>query len=141
MDCLVGWARTKCILGHGRSHAWRDMKDLLQDRLQLPWDEFNRGPQAGRSTKERLEEMPHHACFALLVMTAEDEHADQRIHATANLTTPCTRPHIDASPAGNPSADSRPGHPTGRAQAGACRRPAWRPNLGSAGASEESNKN
>jgi predicted nucleotide-binding protein len=38
-----------------------------------------------RSTKERFGEMLHHACLALLVMTAEDEHADQRIHAGENV--------------------------------------------------------
>ena len=51
----------------------------------LPWDEFNREPTAGMSTKERLAEMLDAACFAFLVMTAEDEHADGSKHARANV--------------------------------------------------------
>ena len=47
---------TKVFLGHGRSDAWRELKDFLQDRLKLDWVEFNREPVAGLSTKERLEE-------------------------------------------------------------------------------------
>ena len=58
-----------------------DLKDFIQDRLGLAWDEFNREPTAGYSTKERLESMLDEACFAFLVMTAEDEHADGSKHA------------------------------------------------------------
>jgi predicted nucleotide-binding protein len=75
----------KIFIGHGRSNMWKDLKDFLQDRLQLSWDEFNREPQAGRTAKERLEEMLEHACFAFLIMTAEDEHADQKFHARENV--------------------------------------------------------
>lgn len=75
----------KIFIGHGRSQAWRDLKDFLQDRLQLPWDEFNREPTAGLSTKERLEAMLDSASFAFLVMTAEDEHADSSQHARENV--------------------------------------------------------
>lgn len=45
----------KIFIGHGKSNAWKDLKDFLQDRLKLEWDEFNRELTAGRSTKERLE--------------------------------------------------------------------------------------
>jgi predicted nucleotide-binding protein len=75
----------KVFIGHGRSQAWRDLKDFLQDRLGLGWDEFNREPAAGISTKERLENMLDEACFAFLVMTAEDEHADGSKHARGNV--------------------------------------------------------
>jgi predicted nucleotide-binding protein len=75
----------KIFIGHGRSLAWRDLKEFLQDRLGLAWDEFNRESAAGLSTKERLEAMLDDACFALLVMTAEDEHHDGSKHARENV--------------------------------------------------------
>jgi predicted nucleotide-binding protein len=78
--------RTKVFIGHGgRSQAWRDLKDLLQDRLHLKPDEFNMEPAAGMTTKERLEEMLNAAAFAFLVMTGEDEHSDKTTHARENV--------------------------------------------------------
>ncbi len=75
----------KIFIGHGRSPAWKDLKDLLVDRLGLEYEEYNREPMPGRSTKERLLEMLDAACFAFLVMTAEDEHGDGKMHARANV--------------------------------------------------------
>jgi predicted nucleotide-binding protein len=75
----------KVFLGHGRSPVWKDLKDFLQDRLNVPWDEFNREPTAGLSTKERLQVMLDEACFAFLIMTAEDERADGTKHARENV--------------------------------------------------------
>jgi hypothetical protein len=40
---------------------------------------------AGKSTKDRLEEMLDNACFAFLVLTAEDELADGSKHARQNV--------------------------------------------------------
>lgn len=73
------------FIGHGVSQVWRDLKDFLQDRLGLAWEEFNREPTAGLSTKERLEDMLDNAVFAFLVMTAEDERADGTKHARGNV--------------------------------------------------------
>jgi predicted nucleotide-binding protein len=73
------------FIGHGRSAVWKDLKDFIADRLNLTWDEFNREPAAGKTTIERLEEMLNKACFAFLVMTGEDEHSDQRLHARENV--------------------------------------------------------
>lgn len=73
------------FIGHGGSPAWRDLKDFLQDRLGLQWEEFNREPTAGQTTKERLEAMLDNACFAFLVMTAEDERADGTKQARASV--------------------------------------------------------
>lgn len=75
----------KIFIGHGRSSAWKDLKDFLQDRLGLAWDEFNREATAGITTKERLEAMLDDSCFAFIVMTAEDEQADKTKHARANV--------------------------------------------------------
>jgi predicted nucleotide-binding protein len=76
---------TNVFIGHGRSPLWRELKDFLQDRLGLPWDEFNRVPVAGITNVARLAEMLDAAAIAFLVMTAEDEHADGKIHARMNV--------------------------------------------------------
>ena len=75
----------KIFIGHGTSRLWMELKDFIAERLHLPYEEFNRTPSAGKSTKERLEEMLNESCFAFLVMTAEDEHADQTVHARENV--------------------------------------------------------
>ena len=59
--------------------------DFLTDRLNLPWDEFNREPTAGIPHAVRLKRMLDDACFAFLVMTAEDEHTNQTLHARENV--------------------------------------------------------
>ena len=73
------------FIGHGQSGAWRDLKDFVQDRLRLPWDEFNRVPVAGVTNIERLSEMLDSAAIALLVMTGEDEQNDGKLHARMNV--------------------------------------------------------
>jgi predicted nucleotide-binding protein len=75
----------RVFIGHGGSPVWRELKDFLQDRLRLAWDEFNREAVAGFTTFERLDEMLTAASFAFLVMTAEDEHADASLHARENV--------------------------------------------------------
>ncbi len=76
---------SKVFIGHGSSPLWRELKDFLQDRLHLEWDEFNRQPTAGMTTAERLQQMLPTSCFAFLVMTAEDQHANQTLHARENV--------------------------------------------------------
>lgn len=76
---------TNVFIGHGQSHVWRDLKDFVQDRLELPWDEFNRVPVAGITNIARLSEMLDAAAVAFLVMTAEDEMADGALQARMNV--------------------------------------------------------
>lgn len=76
---------TNVFIGHGRSHVWRSLKDFVQDRLKLPWDEFNRTPVAGVTNIARLSEMLDAAAIAFLVMTAEDERADGTVQARMNV--------------------------------------------------------
>ena len=76
---------SRVFIGHGRSAVWRELKDFLSDRLALPWEEFNRESTAGIATTERLTEMLKSAGFAFLIMTAEDEHADETLHARENV--------------------------------------------------------
>jgi predicted nucleotide-binding protein len=75
----------KVFIGHGRSHIWRELKDFLQDRLGLLWDEFNRVPAAGITTVQRLSQMLDDADIAFLIMTAEDEMADGGLQARMNV--------------------------------------------------------
>jgi predicted nucleotide-binding protein len=76
---------TNVFIGHGRSPVWRELKDFVQDRLGLPWDEFNRVPVAGVTNIARLSEMLDAAAIAFLVMTAEDEMADGAVQARMNV--------------------------------------------------------
>jgi len=76
---------TNVFIGHGRSRIWKDLKDFVQDRLKLPWDEFNRVPVAGVTNIARLAEMLDAAAIAFIVMTAEDEMADGDLQARMNV--------------------------------------------------------
>lgn len=76
---------TNIFIGHGKSKDWRDLKDFLNERLNLPWDEFNRVPVAGLSNVTRLAQMLDQSCIAFLVMTAEDEQSDGNHHARMNV--------------------------------------------------------
>jgi len=76
---------TKVFIGHGRSHLWKDLKDFIQDRLDLPWDEFNRVPVAGIHHVERLSQMLDDAAIAFIVLTAEDEQKDGKMQARMNV--------------------------------------------------------
>lgn len=76
---------TNVFIGHGRSSVWKDLKDFIQDRMHLPWDEFNRVPVAGFTNIARLSQMLDEAAIAFLIMTAEDEQANGKQHARQNV--------------------------------------------------------
>jgi predicted nucleotide-binding protein len=76
---------TNVFIGHGHSSAWRELKDFLQDRLLLPWDEFNRVPVAGVTNIARLAQMLEDAGIAFLVLTAEDQRVNGSIAARQNV--------------------------------------------------------
>jgi hypothetical protein len=76
---------TNVFIRHGRSPVWKDLKDFIQDRMRLPWDEFNRVPVAGFTNIARLSQMLDEAAIAFLIMTAEDEQADGKQHARQNV--------------------------------------------------------
>ena len=73
------------FIGHGRSPTWRELKDIVEDRLRLPVDESNRVPVAGVTNIARLSEMMDAATLALLVMTGEDEQPDGKLRARMNV--------------------------------------------------------
>ena len=76
---------TRVFIGHGRSLLWRELKDFVADRLNLPYDEFNRVPVAGTTNVDRLSEMLDNAAVAFVVLTAEDERADGSHVARQNV--------------------------------------------------------
>lgn len=76
---------TRIFIGHGRSKLWLELKNFIQDQLKLPWDEFNRIPIAGITNTERLLMMLNDSAFAFLIMTAEDEQQDGKVHARMNV--------------------------------------------------------
>lgn len=75
----------RIFIGHGRSGAWRELKDYIRDRLGLEFEEFNRISIAGIATTERLVAMLDNSSMALLVCTAEDEHSGGSQHARENV--------------------------------------------------------
>jgi predicted nucleotide-binding protein len=75
----------KVFIGHGRSQAWKGLQSLLESRFHLQCEEFNSEPRAGYSTQEVLLKMLDETQFAFLVMTAEDEHGDNKLHARQNV--------------------------------------------------------
>ena len=75
----------KIFIGHGHSLVWLELKNFLQDELNLTVDEFNRVSTAGIATSNRLEEMLDDAAFAFLILTAEDEGTDGTLHARENV--------------------------------------------------------
>ena len=76
---------TKVFIGHGHSNEWLALKDFIEGRMRLEWDEFNRVATAGVSTAERLKKMLDEATIAFLILTAEDETADGEWQARMNV--------------------------------------------------------
>ncbi|MFD8129624.1 TIR domain-containing protein [Streptomyces mirabilis] len=76
---------TKIFIGHGHSGDWRELKDFLRDRLFLEHEEYNRVPQAGISTSERLSQMLDGSDFAFVIMTAEDETTEGKVQARQSV--------------------------------------------------------
>jgi hypothetical protein len=78
-------AALNVFIGHGHSEIWKQLQKYLSRELGLLTEEFNQVSVAGRTTADRLQEMLNRACFAFLVMTAEDEHKDEELHARENV--------------------------------------------------------
>ena len=76
---------TNVFIGHGHSLIWRELKDFIEDRLNVPVDEFNRVSGAGVTNIARLSEMLDAAAIAFLIMTGEDEQPDGKLRARMNV--------------------------------------------------------
>lgn len=76
---------TKTFIGHGGASTEYLKLGVWLTGRGLEWDLFDRTPTAGVSTKERLSELLDSAQIALLVMTPEDEDAEGKMNARANV--------------------------------------------------------
>lgn len=77
--------RPTVFIGHGRSQAWRDLKDHLADQHGYKIEAYETGARAGHTIRDILASMAKTSTFALLVMTGEDEQADGSLHARQNV--------------------------------------------------------
>ena len=73
------------FIGHGRSSAWRDLKDHLHDKHDIRVEAYETGARAGHTIRDVLEEMIKKTSFAILVMTGEDEQSDSQLRARQNV--------------------------------------------------------
>jgi predicted nucleotide-binding protein len=73
------------FIGHGRDPAWRDLKDHLLHQQGLTVQSYETGARAGHSIRDILESMLNSSAFAILVLAAEDEMADDTSRARQNV--------------------------------------------------------
>ena len=73
------------FIGHGRSLAWRDLKDHLQDKHGNKIEAYECGARAGHTIRDILEDMASKSSFAILVLTGEDEQGDGSLRARQNV--------------------------------------------------------
>lgn len=76
---------SKVFIGHGGASAEYLKLGVWLGDQGLEWEVFDRKPTAGMSTKERLLEMLDNAQIAFLLMTPEDENAEGKTVARANV--------------------------------------------------------
>lgn len=76
----------RVFIGHGgRSTAWSDLKNHLQDQHGYDVEAYETGARAGHTIRNILETMLTSSSFALLVLTAEDHTADGEWRARQNV--------------------------------------------------------
>jgi predicted nucleotide-binding protein len=72
-------------VGHGRSDAWRDLKDHLSDKHAYNVTAFETAPRGGQHVAEILEDLEEDASFAIMVMTGENRSDTGTLHARENV--------------------------------------------------------
>ena len=78
-------AKRSVFIGHGRSSEWRKLSVYLEEQHGLNWIEFEHSEIRGITVIQRLKDLLDKSVFALIVMTAEDEHMDSTLHARSNV--------------------------------------------------------
>lgn len=73
------------FLGHGRSAAWRDLRDHLRDHHGYKVEAYETGARAGHTIRDIVEEMASKSDMAFLVHSAEDELQDGKFQARPNV--------------------------------------------------------
>jgi predicted nucleotide-binding protein len=73
------------FIGHGHSPLWRELKDYIEDDLQLDTKYFEQDSRVGMHMAEVLSGFLDQATCAIVVLTADDEQADGRERARQNV--------------------------------------------------------
>ncbi|WP_448132789.1 TIR domain-containing protein [Stenotrophomonas rhizophila] len=73
------------FIGHGRSDAWRNLRDHLVSQHQYQVECYEAGARAGHTIRDILEQMASKSTFAFLVLTAEDLQSDGEYRARQNV--------------------------------------------------------
>lgn len=73
------------FLGHGRSAAWRDLRDHLRDHHGYKVESYETGARAGHTIRDIVEEMAKKSDMAFLVHSAEDELQNGKFQARPNV--------------------------------------------------------
>jgi len=79
------FVKPKIFIGHGRSTAWRDLKDHLHDKHSYEVVAYEVGSRAGHAIRDILEDMLAKSSFAILVMTAEDQTINGQFRPRQNV--------------------------------------------------------
>jgi len=75
----------KVFIGHGRSKVWEELKNHLQDKHGQSVVAFESGARAGHHIRDILDEMLTESSLAFLILTGEDETANQCLRARQNV--------------------------------------------------------
>ena len=75
----------KIFIGHGGSRLWRELNDHLRDLHGFEVEAYEVGARAGHAVRDILETMLTNSSMAFLVMTGEDETADDNLRARQNV--------------------------------------------------------
>ena len=73
------------FIGHGKHNDWRDLKDHLQDKHNIPIIAYEVGSRAGHTIRDVLEDMLNESELAILVHTPEDELSDGSFNTRPNV--------------------------------------------------------
>ncbi|WP_078532689.1 nucleotide-binding protein [Streptomyces hokutonensis] len=73
------------FIGHGRSSAWRDLKDHLVEQHGYVVQAYETGARSGHTIRDILDEMLTGSSFALLVLSGEDETELGEMRARQNV--------------------------------------------------------
>jgi hypothetical protein len=73
------------FIGHGHSPLWLTLKDHLREQHDYEVVAYETGARSGHEVRDILSKLAAQASFALLVLTAEDEHVDGSMHARENV--------------------------------------------------------
>jgi predicted nucleotide-binding protein len=84
-DDQIGPQDNKIFIGHGRTDAWRNLRDHLVDKHGFKVVSYESGSRSGHVIRDILEDMAASSSFALIVMTGEDEQVDGALRARQNV--------------------------------------------------------